>query len=170
MCYQPPGTGICVTFSHLWWGDASHAHTIYVANILWGAWAILGCLVGYYYRARIIPYLSDISLTPYPNPHLQTIRFILSTSAWISKTLLHICIIRIWIGSNAEIIHITFIPYHMKFLLQQFFRPWNYFHILCVPSYHSSKICVLVLSMAYLCGFLLPVRPCLKNFYFIYFL
>jgi hypothetical protein len=23
MCYQPPGTGICVTFSHLWWGDAS---------------------------------------------------------------------------------------------------------------------------------------------------
>jgi hypothetical protein len=23
MCYQPPGTGICVTFGHLWWGDAS---------------------------------------------------------------------------------------------------------------------------------------------------
>jgi hypothetical protein len=23
MCDQPPGTGICVTFSHLWWGDAS---------------------------------------------------------------------------------------------------------------------------------------------------
>jgi hypothetical protein len=23
MCYQPPGTGICVTFSHLGWGDAS---------------------------------------------------------------------------------------------------------------------------------------------------
>jgi hypothetical protein len=96
----------------------AHAHTIYVANILWGAWAILGCLVGYYYRARIIPYLSDISLTPYPNPHLQTIGFILSISAWISKTLLHMCIIRIWIGSNAEIIYITFIPYHMKFLLQ----------------------------------------------------
>jgi hypothetical protein len=24
MCYQPPGTGICVTFGHLGWGDASH--------------------------------------------------------------------------------------------------------------------------------------------------
>jgi hypothetical protein len=23
MCCQPPGTGICVAFSHLWWGDAS---------------------------------------------------------------------------------------------------------------------------------------------------
>jgi hypothetical protein len=23
MCYQPPGTGICVTFGHLGWGDAS---------------------------------------------------------------------------------------------------------------------------------------------------
>jgi hypothetical protein len=26
MCYHPPGTGICVTFSHLWWGDASARH------------------------------------------------------------------------------------------------------------------------------------------------
>jgi hypothetical protein len=32
MCYQPPRTGICVTFSHLRWGDASAAAAESVAG------------------------------------------------------------------------------------------------------------------------------------------
>jgi hypothetical protein len=61
------------------------------------------------FNYRII-HIRRISLTLYPNPHPHTIGFGLSTSAWISKTLLHIRIIRIRIGSDAEIIHTTFIP------------------------------------------------------------
>jgi hypothetical protein len=57
-----------------------------------------------------IIHIHRISLTPYPNPHPHTIRFGFSTSAWISKTLLHIHIFRIRIGSDAEIINTTFIP------------------------------------------------------------
>jgi hypothetical protein len=63
------------------------------------------------FNYRII-HIRRISLTPYPNPHPHTIGFELSTSAWASKALLHIRIIRIQIriGSDAEIIHTTFIP------------------------------------------------------------
>jgi hypothetical protein len=105
----------------------AHAHTIYTAKILWAKklcigersvyepyWAVI--VVGYpiigfglsAFNYRII-HIRRISLTPYPNPHPHTIGFGLSTSAWISETLLHIHIIRIWIGSDAEIIHTTFI-------------------------------------------------------------
>jgi hypothetical protein len=43
-------------------------------------------------------HIRRISLTPYPNPHPHTIGFGLSTSTWITKTLLHIRIIRIRVG------------------------------------------------------------------------
>jgi hypothetical protein len=61
-----------------------------------------------------IIHIRRISLTPNPHPHSHIIGFRLSTSAWISKTLLQIRIIRIRIriGSDAEIIHTTFIPSH----------------------------------------------------------
>jgi hypothetical protein len=63
-------------------------------------WAVI--VVGYLFiglglsafNYRII-HIRRISLTPYPNPRLHTIGFELSTSTWISKTLLHIRIIRI---------------------------------------------------------------------------
>jgi hypothetical protein len=45
MCYQPPGTGICDTFSHLWWGDASpqfvfpiFARVCKALKHFWGEW------------------------------------------------------------------------------------------------------------------------------------
>jgi hypothetical protein len=106
----------------------ARAHTIYIVKILWAKklcigkrpvyepyWAVI--VVGYpiislglsAFNYRII-HIHRISLTPYPNPHPHTIGFGLFTSAWISKTLLHIRIIRIRIGSDAEIIHTTFIP------------------------------------------------------------
>jgi hypothetical protein len=103
------------------------AHTIYIAKILWAeklcigkrsvyepCWAVIEVeypIIGLRLSAfnyQII-HIRQISLTPYPNPHPHTIGFGLSTSAWISKTLLHICIIQIWIGLDAEIIHTTFI-------------------------------------------------------------
>jgi hypothetical protein len=34
MSYQPPGTDICIIFSHLWWGDASHRLFIYLISLL----------------------------------------------------------------------------------------------------------------------------------------
>jgi hypothetical protein len=96
------------------------ARTIYIAKILWVKKLCIGkrsvIEVGYpiiglrlsAFNYQII-HIRRISLTPYPNPHPHTIGFGLSTSAWISKTLLHICIIQIWIGLDAEIIHTTFI-------------------------------------------------------------
>jgi hypothetical protein len=68
-------------------------------------WAVI--VVGYTiiglglsaFNYRII-HIRRILLTPYPNPHPHTIGFGLSTSVWISKTLLHIRIIRIRIGSD----------------------------------------------------------------------
>jgi hypothetical protein len=61
------------------------------------------------FNYRII-HIRRISLTPYPNPHPHTIGCGLSTFAWISNSLLHIHIIWIRIGSDAEIIQTTFIP------------------------------------------------------------
>jgi hypothetical protein len=96
----------------------ARAHTIYIVKILWAKklcigkrsvyepyWAVI--VVGYpiislglsTFNYRII-HIHRISLTPYPNLHPHTIGFGLSTSAWISKTLLHIRIIRIRIGSD----------------------------------------------------------------------
>jgi hypothetical protein len=65
------------------------------------------------FNYRII-HIRRMSLTPNPHPHPHTIGFGLSTSAWISKNLLQIRIIRIRIGSNAEIIHTTFIPSRVR--------------------------------------------------------
>jgi hypothetical protein len=94
------------------------AHTIYIVKILWAKklcigkrsvyepyWAVI--VVGYpiislglsAFNYQII-HIHRISLTPYPNPHSHIIRFGLSTSAWISKTFLHIRIIRIRIVSD----------------------------------------------------------------------
>jgi hypothetical protein len=92
------------------------AHTIYIAKILWAKklcirkrsvyepyWAvivvrypIIGLGLSAFNYQTI--HICRISLTPYPNLHPHTIRFGLSTSARISKTLLHIRIIRIRIG------------------------------------------------------------------------
>jgi hypothetical protein len=107
--------------------DAWAKKNIYIAKVLWAKklrigkrsvyepyWAVI--VVGYpiiglglsVFNYRIIR-IRRISLTPYPNPHPHTIGFGLSTSTWISKTLLHIRIIWIRVGSDAEIIHTTFI-------------------------------------------------------------
>jgi hypothetical protein len=109
-------------------GFDARAHTIYIAKILWAKklcigkrsvyepyWAVI--VIGYpiiglglsAFNHRII-HIRRISLTPYPNLHPHTIGIRLSTSARISKTLLHVRIIRIRIGSDAEIIHTTLIP------------------------------------------------------------
>jgi hypothetical protein len=106
----------------------ARARTIYIAKILWAKklyignrsvhepyWAvivfgypIIGLRLSAFNYQTI--HIRRISLIPYPNPHPHTIGFGLSTFAWISKTLLHIRIIRIRIGSDVEIIHTTFIP------------------------------------------------------------
>jgi hypothetical protein len=94
------------------------AHTIYIVKILWAKKLCIGkrsvyepywdvIVVGYpiirlglsAFNYRII-HIHRISLTPYHIPHPHTIGFGLSTSAWISKTLLNIRIIRIRIGSD----------------------------------------------------------------------
>jgi hypothetical protein len=102
----------------------ARAHTIYIAKILWvkklciGKMSVYGSywvviVVGYPIiglELSAFNYIHRISLTLYPNPQPHTIGFGFSTSAWISKIIIHIQIIRIQIRSDAEIIHTTFIP------------------------------------------------------------
>jgi hypothetical protein len=82
------------------------------------------------FNYRII-HIRQISLTPYPNPHPHTIGFGLSTSACISKTILHIHIIQIRIGSYAESIHTTFITNHYRAF------------VLCSFKFYSSSLNVI---------------------------
>jgi hypothetical protein len=69
-----------------------------------------------------IIYIRRILLTPYPNPHPHTIGFGLSTTTWISKTLLRIRIIQIRIGSDVEIIHTTLVPSVVSYNWKNFTR------------------------------------------------
>jgi hypothetical protein len=108
-----------ILYAWLWLRFLMHVHTlIYIAKIF-GAKKLCICkrsvyepywvviVVGYTiiglglsaFDYRII-YIRRIALTPYHNPHPHTIGFGSSTSAWISKTRLHIRIIRIRIGSD----------------------------------------------------------------------
>jgi hypothetical protein len=108
---------------------------------IWALWVVI--VIGYpiinfglsAFNYRII-HIRRISLTPnpHPHPHPHTIGFGLSTTAWISKTLLQIRIIRIRIGSDAEIIHTTFVP---SFIHMKLVSP-----LTSQVVYHVIKICI----------------------------